>query len=154
VSAFVSYNGPKLSFSNLLKRPGSGVVTYFERMQDARRVLLESFESVKSALNSRNRTADVAPAIELVERGIRAVNAAPLLDPRADQFRGRLLELLTQQKNLLSEFAQSVSKDPDTLRRDENALIVREEQFASEYQNWLPGFLKERGYELRETDDR
>ena len=153
VSAFRGYDGPALSLSNLTNGRGAGdvVVNYVDHMRDGRNLLIESFKSVSSAINRSNKTADVAPALDMVERGMRAVNAAPVPEARAGQFRTRLLELLAQQKSLLDEFARS--KDRDSLLREENALFAREEQFVTEYENWLPGFLKERGYELRGGDN-
>ena len=154
VDAFRNYNGPQLSFSNLTRRPGSGVVTYFDRMKDGKGLLGESFKTFDSALNARDGAADIQPAMDAVERGIRAVNSAPRIDPQAYQYRQRLLELLTKQKHLLSEFAQSPSKNRESLRRQEDALIDQDRQFLSDYEQWLPGFLKEHGYELRESDDQ
>ena len=108
----------------------------------------------RAALNGGNEAADAKAAIDSVERGIRAVNAAPRIDPQADQYRTRLLELLTQQKKVLSEFTQATSNNRERLRQEEDAVIDRAEQFVSDYSKWLPGFLKERGYELSESNDR
>ena len=154
VDASRNYKGPQLSFSNLTSRPGSGVVTYFDRMKDGERLLGESFKTLDSALKGKNGTADIKPAIDSLERGIRAVNAAPRIDPQADQYRSRLLDFLNRQKNLVSEFAQSTSKNRESLRQEEDALIAESNRFVSEYESWLPGFLNERGYKLTESEDR
>ena len=79
---------------------------------------------------------------------------APRIDPQADQYRARLLELLTRQKNILSEFDQSSSKNRNKLSQEEKALIDQRGQLLSDYSKWLPGFLKEHGYELGESNDR
>ena len=154
VGAFRNYNGPHLALSNLTSRPGSSVVTYFDRMKDGDQLLTESFKSVAAALERGNGAPDVKPAIDSVDRGIRAVMLAPRIDPQADQYRTRLLELLTQQKNILSEFDQSSSKNRNKLSQEEKALIDQRGQFLSDYSKWLPGFLKEHGYELGESNDR
>jgi rhomboid protease GluP len=154
VDAFRNYHGPQLSLSNLTRSPGSGVVAYFDRMKDGARLLDESFKPFSSTLSGRNGTPDAKPAIEAAERGIRAVNAAPRVDPQADEYRRRLLDLLTQQKRIGSEFAQPGSKDRERLRQEEDDVRNQAKQFASDYEKWLPGFLKERGYELREGDNK
>ena len=154
VDAFRNYNGPQLTLSNLTRRPGSSVVTYFDRMEDGNRSLGESVKAVGAALESRSGTADVKPAIDSVERGIRAVMLAPRIDPQADQYRARLLELLTQQKNILSEFDQSSSKNRDKLSQEQAAVRNNHGQFLSDYRRWLPGFLKEHGYAIGESNDR
>jgi membrane associated rhomboid family serine protease len=154
VDAFRNYNGPPLAFSNLTRRPAPTVVTYYDRMRDGDRLLIESFKSIDAALERGNGAADVKPAIDSIERGIRAVNSAPRIDPKADQYRTRLLELLTRQKNILSEFDQSSQKNRDRLSQEEEAVIHQRGQFLSDYSKWLPGFLKEHGYELGESTDR
>jgi len=154
VGAFRNYNGPRLTLSNLTGRPGSSVVTYFDRMEDGNRSLVESVKAVGAALESRSGTVDVKPAIDSAERGIRAVMLAPRIDPQADQYRARLLELLTQQKNTLSEFDQSSSKNRDKLGQEQAAVRNNHGQFLSDYRKWLPGFLKEHGYAISEGNDR
>ena len=79
---------------------------------------------------------------------------AARIDPQADQYRARLLELLTQQKNILSEFDQSSAKNRDKLSQEEKALVDQRGQFLSDYSKWLPGFLKEHGYAISEGSDR
>jgi membrane associated rhomboid family serine protease len=154
VSAFWKYNGPKLTLSNLAGRPAPSVVTYFDRMKDGNRLLGESFKSVVAALESKNGGNDVKPAIDSVERALIAVNSAPRVDTQASQYRARLLELLTRQKDLLSEFDHSSSKNKDDLSQEEGKVIDQRNQFLSDYSKWLPGFLKEHGYELSEGNDR
>jgi len=154
VGAFRNYNGPHLALSNLTSGAGPSVVTYFDRMKEGDQLLIESFKSVAAALESGNVAPDLKPAIDSVDRGIRAVMLAPRIDSQAEQYRGRLLELLGQQKNELSEFDQSSAKNRDKLSQEEKALVDQRSQFLSDYSKWLPGFLKERGYELGESNDR
>lgn len=154
VEAVRNYSGPQLTISNLTSRPAPSVVTYFDRMKDGNRLLGESFKSVVTALESENESADFKPAIDLVELGIRSVNSMPRIDPQADQYGARLLDLLTQQKNILSEFAQSSPKDRNRLAEAEGKVIDQRGQFLLDYNEWLPGFLKAHGYELGESADR
>jgi hypothetical protein len=154
VAAFLNYNGPRLSLSNLTSGQGSSVVTYFERMQDARRQLNESFSLFEASIDGKNDTDGSKQALDATERALRAVNAAPLIDPQADQFRTRLLELINKQKSLVIEFSRSSARNRDSARREQRALGNQAQQFENDYGSWLPGFLKQHGYGLRETDDR
>jgi membrane associated rhomboid family serine protease len=150
VDAFRHYKGPQLTLTNLTSRPGPSVVTYFEQMRDADRWLDASLNAFGSLPNHRARAADVKPSIDAVERGVRAINSVPRIEPRADEYRERLLELLTKQKSILDRVAQGDSRNLNTLDGEGQALIEHHKQFKSDYDNWLPGFLKERGYELGE----
>ncbi len=123
-------------------------------MKDGDQLLIESFKSVVAALERGNGAPDLKPAIDSVDRGIRAVMLAPRIDPQADQYHARLLELLNQQKNILSEFDQSGAKNRDKLSQEEKALVDQRGQFLSDYSKWLPGFLKEHGYAISEGNDR
>lgn len=147
------YNGPRLSISNLTSKPRPSVVAYFENMRDANRSLIESGRTL-AALRDRSDSPDVKPALDMVERGIRAVNSAPAIDARADQYRKQLLGLLNEQQEILTQFAQNDSKNLDALDKKEEALIERYSQFSSDYSKWLPGFLNEHGYQLGESNDR
>jgi hypothetical protein len=146
VSAFRNYNGPQLAFSNLTSRPGSSVVAFSDRIEKGDRLLVESFRSVDAALRNSDAAVEVEAARDSVERGISAVMSAPAVDAESDKYRARLLGLLNQQKDILTEFAQSTAKDRASLRRDEEALIVQHNRFVSDYGEWWPGFLKEHGY--------
>jgi membrane associated rhomboid family serine protease len=148
---FRHYNGPQLSLSNLTSRPGPSVVTYFDQMKDAIRSLTEALKSTTALIESRKDPGDVKPALESVDRGIRAVNAVPRIDSDADQYRERLFELLAGQKDLLDRFSRTRSKDWDSLASEEGMLRNRRDQFVIDYNKWLPDFLKEHGYELGES---
>ena len=153
VAAFRSYSGPRLSVSNLTSDSGPTVVTYFERMQDARRLLDESFRVFDSAIDGKNADGS-NQALDSIEQALRSANEAPRVDAQADQFRTGLLELLNKQKSIIVEYSRSSTKNRDAARQDEKALRNQAEQFEKDYGTWLPGFLKERGYELRETGER
>ena len=152
--AFRSYNGPPLRFSNLTRSPGSSVVSYFDNMKEANRSFVDSGKAFAQVLDARKQSGDITPAIDGVERGIRAINAAPQVDSQADQYRKRLLDLLTQQRNILDQYAQGPSKNFSALASEEDALADKYNQFASDYGKWLPGFLKEHGYELGGSNNR
>ncbi|MFY9558252.1 MAG: rhomboid family intramembrane serine protease [Blastocatellia bacterium] len=147
LAAFRSYSGPGLGISNLTKRPGSQVVTYFENMRDANRSLGESLNSF-SSVNSRSRSADVKPSMDSADRGLRAIHGVPSINSDADQYRQRLLDLLNEHKSVLEEFDKANTKSWDGVKEREGVLIERYNQFVADYSKWLPGFLKEHGYEL------
>lgn len=154
LSAFRAYNGPKLGFSNLTRRPGSSVVKYFDQMKGAAKSLSESIEFGVAPLGPGNDAAGVTQVIAAAERGIRAVNAVPEIDSDADQYRKRLHELLVEQKEILDRFARTNSRNRNALVADEEMLRNRYNKFLADYGRWIPGFLKEHGYELGEANDR
>lgn len=145
VSAFRSYEGPRLSFSNLITRPGSSVVSYFDQMKEANRSLSDSLNSFADVGENKSGGTNVTKARDSVEQGIRAARSAPFVDSEAERYRKRLTQLLDEQKRILE---QSDSKDVDASRDEENKLKGNFKQFLSEYNKWLPDFLKEYGYEL------
>jgi membrane associated rhomboid family serine protease len=147
VSAFRSYEGPRLSFSNLTSRPGSMVVVYFDQMKEANRSLSDSINSFADARENKSAEASISKALELVEQGIRATSSAPRVDSESEEYRKRLSQLLNEQRDILE---QSSTNNRNDSRNEENRLIGNYKQFLSEYNKWLPGFLKEHGYELRE----
>ena len=61
-----------------------------------------------------------------------------------------MIELLVEQKKILDEFASASPRNWKAAGREEESLILRHNKFASEYGEWLPGYMKEHGYELRE----
>ena len=107
-------------------------------------------KTTASILN-RDR-ADTRPALEAVERGINAITQVPQINPEADQYRKVLLDLLNEQKSILTDLTQSGSESRNTVGRREDALNERYIQFTVEYNRWLPGFLNEHGYELESGD--
>ena len=153
VAAFRDYTGPRLSFSNLTSDHGSSVVDYYNRMQEARRLLDESFRLFDSDMEGKSASDGSNRALDSIERALSAANGAPRIDDRSDQFRTRLIEIINQQKSLIVEFSQSPVKNREALRREELAPRSKAQQFDGEYRTWLSGFLKDRGYEEREKGD-
>ena len=150
--AFRSYNGPPLRISNLTKSPGSSVVSYFDNMKHANRSFVEAGKEFAQVLDTRKLSVDIKQSADGVAQGIGAANAAPSVDSQADQYRKRLLDLLTEQKNIMDQYPQAQSTNLRDLETQERALIDHYNQFASDYGKWLPGFLKEHGYELGGSD--
>src|ERR1041385_5846179 len=113
VEAFRNYNGPKLAVSNLMQKSGPRggslvalVEPYFNKMQDGGyRLRLSLFVDEKTLRQMKSD--DFKQAINAVEDGISTVSSAPRINDESDQYRTRLLELLTTQKSLLNEFVQS-----------------------------------------------
>lgn len=140
VDAFRGYSGPRLSVSNLTSRPRSSVETYFNKMREADRSFVESGELLEALLRTRNKSGDVKPAMDAAEQGIRDVNSASPFNAQAEQYRKRLLDLLNQQKDILTEFAQAYPKDLSTIEKEVEALAVRNNQFVSDYSKWMRSF--------------
>jgi membrane associated rhomboid family serine protease len=153
VGAFRNYNGPRLGISNLMQKPGSSVVIYFDGMKDAGRALGESLQSFSTVLDNRSETETLRSAADAVDRGLHAARSIPKLDTRADGYRDQLIELLVEQKRILDEFASANPRNWKAAEREEESLILRHNKFVSEYGEWLPGYMKEHGYELREEKD-
>jgi membrane associated rhomboid family serine protease len=153
VAAFRNYNGPRLSISNLMQQPGSTIKTYFDRMQDGDRALSESLRLFSELLERRNGAADIKPTTEKVEQGLSGVRSLPQIDARADSYRDRLIELLAEQKRIVDEFANANPKNWKTTEAEEESLRAALNKFQSEYNEWLPGFLNEHGYEVRTEKD-
>lgn len=152
VDAFRSYDGPRLRVSNLASSPSKSVEIYFNNMRDANRSFIEARKALGTPLDRGNTSADVKAAMDAVERGIRSVNSVPRIDDESEKYRKRLLDLLTAQRNILTEFARAERDGLSTLDKEENNLVDRYNQFASDYTKWLPGFLKGHGYELENGD--
>jgi len=139
VDAFRNYDGPRLSLSNLMSRPGSGSEAYSNNMREAHRSLLESMGLLRALLHAPHKSGDVKPAMDAVEQGIRFVNSAPSLNASAEQYRTRLLDLLNEHKRILNEFAQTAPNDSGTVDNELETLRARNNQFVSDYGKWLRG---------------
>lgn len=150
VDAFRSYDGPRLSVSNLSSSPGKSIETYFNNMRDANKALMEAARFAVGIHKSQDITADSMPAIEAVDRGLRYVNSVPRISAEAEEHRKRLVDLLSEQKNILSELVRSDLKDVGQTDAKEGVWLKRYNQFLSDYDKWLPAFLKEHGYELND----
>lgn len=154
VGAFRNYSGPELAVSNLTRSGGSGVITYFDRMKEANRTLAEITDAAVARLERTNGAVDVKPMIDSIVGQIEAINSAPRVDAEADRYRKRLIEILGEQKRILDQIERESPKNRDALVREEEELRNRHRQFVADYFAWLPGFLKEHGYELGEAPDR
>ena len=152
VRAFREYNGPRLALSNLTRRPASSVIVYSDRIQEADRLLVDSFRSLDAALGSGSPNVDLTSASESLDKAIQSLSSAPRIDADSDKYRQRLLDLLVQQKILLIGFSQPSSTDRAQLRENKNAIINQHSRFVSDYGQWFPGFLKEHGYQLKDRD--
>jgi membrane associated rhomboid family serine protease len=152
VDAFRGYRGPGLSLSNIASSPGKSVEAYFNNMKDANKALMEAGRFVVRIHSSLDIKQDARAALNAVNSGMRYVNSVPRISPEAEEYRNRLSDLLREQKSLLDEIDQSDLKDLRPIDTKEEDWLERYNQFISEYGKWLPGFLKEHGYELSGGD--
>ena len=148
VDAFRAYKGPRLSVSNLTSQTGQSVETYFNNMKDANNALSESCRIAVGLNNSKDKSGDAKRAMDAVERGTRYAKSAPNRDPKAEEYRKRLLDLLNEQRDILTNY----SSEPTAFDNKERALASRYYDFVQDYSKWLPEFLKEHGYELKSGD--
>ena len=153
VSAFRGYNGPRLSVSKLTSRSEPSVMRYSSQIEEADKFLVQSFRSVSNALASKNPADDISEAVSLVDQGLRIATEAPRIDAQSEQYRERLMDLLTKQKAILTELSQSTGKMRQ-ISLDEQALIKQHNQFVSDYGEWWPRFLKEHGYRTEKNNNQ
>ena len=150
MSAFRNYTGPSPAFSNVTRRSGPVVVTYFDRLKEANRALGEVINATYARLKSKTASGDVESLIDTVGKQIVQINSVPRVDAESDQYKNRLLELLNEQKRILEELRKESANDLGALAKEEETLRNRYSEFVSDYTKWLPGFLKKHGYELGE----
>lgn len=139
VDAFRSYDGPRLSLSNLTSPPGSRTRAYFDTMSQAHKSLLESSELLGMLLRGSNKSRDVTPAIAAVEQGISYANSAQPTNTQAEQYRTRLLALLNKQRDILNKYSKAEPKDFVTITSELEELTANNNQFVSDYGKWVRG---------------
>jgi membrane associated rhomboid family serine protease len=162
VEAFRRYDGPRLSLANVTAKPGDKIARYYSGMREAANALGLAINDFNEILNNRSGSKDKEAAsinriLNRIARGLQAAQNAPSLNSEADAYRQRLLNLLTEQKNILDNYAQHSSPSAlNTAKAEETDLGQRFDQFIDEFQPWLIAFLKQQGYQLKpvEPDDR
>ena len=153
VSAFRGYNGPGLSVSKMTSRSESSVVRYSSQIEEADKLLVQSFRSVSNALDSKNPADELSDAVNFVDQGIRIATETPRINAQSEQYRERLMDLLTKQKAILTEMSQSTGMVRQ-ISLDEQALIKQHNQFVSDYGEWWPGFIKAHGYRPEKNNNQ
>jgi hypothetical protein len=148
VAAFLNYDGPKLSFSNVTAKPGVQIERFFDRMNEANLLLGDSINTSGRLLRSQESRADLKPALDTIDRGIRLLNSTPGPDEQARSYKERLLELSADQKSALEMFNQSSDKDSTRTLEREAEIQKRFQEFRKEYDPWIADFLKRHGYKI------
>lgn len=129
ISAFIHYDGPPLSFANIIPH-------YEARKQalnEADKAFRDSVNSFGKIIDTRDEKADLSATRASVERAIQTLNGLPNIGSRGGQIRKRLLDLLTRQREVLDRHIQSKPKDWDKAEADERDLINRYQQFPDEF---------------------
>jgi membrane associated rhomboid family serine protease len=147
-AAFLNYSGPRLSFSNVTAKPGVQIEQFFDRMNEASRLLEDSINASRRLLRSQGVRADLKPALENIDRGIRLLNSTPGPDEQARSYKQRLQGLIADQKSALEMFNQSSDKDSTRTLEKEAEIESRFQDFRKEYDPWLADFLKRHGYRI------
>jgi membrane associated rhomboid family serine protease len=151
VAAFRSYGGPQLSSTNLVITPGSKVVSYFDRMKVANNSLNDSIDELENV--SQGGSPDWTNALRAVERGTKSAEGAPIVDPKGEEFRQRLLSLLRRQHEIIQRYWQS--DRTGTLAVPEEEEISRQyEKFSQEFRPWLREFMLQNGFEFEESPQK
>jgi membrane associated rhomboid family serine protease len=121
VEAFRTYDGPRPDLKNLTSNPEARLRT----IDAAAEGLIESINLFTAVLQTRDERADLTPAISAAERGLLSLERLRTSDRESDTLRVRLLELLSEQKRIVSRFAQSSPRNWNAARAEEDALIKR-----------------------------
>jgi membrane associated rhomboid family serine protease len=153
VEAFRGYRGPQLSVANLVMTPGSKVISYLEHMKDANKSLNDSRAELERVPARGGGSPDLNRALRSVETGISAAEGAPIVDPRAEEFRLRLLELLHRQREVVQRHRQSAPTGALAID-DEDALSGEYDRFGREFRPWLRGFMEQNGVEFEEPPQK
>jgi rhomboid protease GluP len=149
VAAYVNYDGPRPQLANFRVQPQSRVTDYLDRMNEANQSLSNSVNSFEAIVNG----GDAAASLKTIESGIASLNRAPSVDEQADQYRQRLLGLLTDYKAIIQAASQTEQKDRRKLVRDHNAFIQRYDQFWDDFRPWVTTFLNKHGLKPVEPGD-
>jgi len=127
--AFYNYKGPKLDIHNLRSAPQSRLKDYGEQLDKAHTALVDSFIMFSEIIDQRAAQANIEPARSAAERGINNIKNIPPIADEVDKFRGQLLELLTEQSNIIEIFARMKEKNWTEVREAEAALIAKAKQY-------------------------
>jgi hypothetical protein len=123
-------------------------------MDRARNLLRISIREFNLVLRGSRNEADPAEALAAAEQGIAAVRKAPKMDEQAEGFRRRLTGLLTAEADLIRRLIDSGSSTASDLRTEQDGLSKEARRFDEEYLSWLPGYLRDHGYEIRTDEGR
>ena len=129
VAAFRNYDGPQLSVKNLTGDPRARLADYDQRMNRAHTALVESLNAFMKIIDQRDPKADIRPALNAAERGINDIQDIPKLSGEIDQLRAELLELLTEQREIINRFAAMKEKNWTEIERQEAALIQKAKDY-------------------------
>ena len=154
VTAFRNYDGPPPSIKNLGQSPEEEVPAFLSSMSRARSMLLISIRESNMLLSADRNEADPTEAMAAVGQGLAAIGKAPKMGEREEAFRRRLEDLLTREAGLIREFSDSGGRATAEIRAEHDALSREARRFNEEYESWLPGYLREQGYELRNDNRR
>jgi membrane associated rhomboid family serine protease len=128
IAAFRNYDGPRLSAQNLTKSPlnSEGAIN---RINDASHALIESLNSFMKIIAARDASADVQPSLSAAERGIADLNGLPSGSKELDQVRAQLLEVLTEQRDIINRYQGMKQKDWREIERQQSALIEKAQSY-------------------------
>src|SRR5436853_445987 len=121
-AAFRNYDGPKLSVKNLTSNPQTRMEDYGKRIDSAGKALVESLNSFSQIIDRKDARADIQPALRAAEQGINEIKDLPDTGDEMGRLREHLLELLTEQRDLINRFAAMKAKNWSEAENQEAAI--------------------------------
>jgi rhomboid protease GluP len=127
--ALSRYDGPRLDLRNLLASADSRLDESNRRVEQAARLLVESLNGFNRVLAARSAAPDTVGALDAARQGLDAIAAygqgsGPELRVQ------HLLEVLTEQKEIIGRFDRSEPKDWVTAAKEEQALIEKAKAYS------------------------
>jgi membrane associated rhomboid family serine protease len=122
VAAFLNYDGPKLSVRNLTGDPRARLEDYDQRMNRAHAAFVDSLNAFMKVVGQGDPKADSRPALVTAERGINDIQDIPKISVEIDHWRAELLEVLTEQRDIINRFIAMKEKNWTEIDRQEAAL--------------------------------
>jgi membrane associated rhomboid family serine protease len=129
VAAFRSYNGPKLSAQNLTANPQARLEDSGERLDRARKTLVDSINSFLNLVNRHDDSADLRPQLREVEHALADIKDLSAGVPEIDRAHAQLLELLGEQRDIINRFIAMKEKDWAESKREEDALVQKAQDY-------------------------
>jgi membrane associated rhomboid family serine protease len=124
-AAFYNYDGPKLNVRNLTGNPRARLEDYDQRMNRAQAAFVDSLNAFMKVVGQRDPKADSRPALAAAERGINDIQDIPKISEEIDHWRAELLEVLTEQRDIINRFAAMKEKNWTEIDKQEAALLQK-----------------------------
>jgi hypothetical protein len=125
IEAFRHYDGPRPSLANLRADPEKARGQEIGRIKDAENQLVDSLNLFNTIVKNRDKSADLSPALQAAERGIRDLEELRLQDPSVS----RLKEVLAEQREIIERHGKANPKNWDQTKAEEDALVEKAKRY-------------------------